>query len=328
MDCLTDLTTLQIFILSMGSLGLGILLLIRGGDWTIDSSVYVVRHYGVSPAAVGATIIAFGTSFPELIVSLNANMAGSPGIAIGNVLGSNIANIILIIGVAALFTTIKVNAKNLMSDIVVLLLATVFLTGMMLYGFIGQLAGAGMLAAVILFTVWQYRKAHAQPAAKPDEAPEFKSLTQSVFILVGGLLLIALGAEFLVRGAQVSARIIGVPEAVIALSIIAIGTSLPELSTSLIACKKGQSELAIGNIFGSNIYNILLIIGAVTMIKPIDVGALSPQLIQVDIWVTLAVAVLFSAVILIFKQFNKWMAMLFLVAYMAYIVSMYLLNMA
>lgn len=316
----------ELLILSIGALGLGMYLLFKGGNWTIDGAVYIANRFGISPLVIGFTIVAFGTSLPELLVSVNANLAGSPGIAIGNVIGSNIANILLVVGVTAFFATLVVVPRDIIRDLVVMMLSTMLMMGLMLNGTISQLAGGVMIAVLLAYILWQYIMASkGKIDVEEIEAPEYKNLWQGALFLFLGLAGIALGAEFLVRGAKVSAEIIGVPEDVIGLSVIAIGTSLPELSTCVVAAMKRQSDIVIGNILGSNVFNILMIIGATSLIKPIANSAIAPQVISLDIWVMFGVALLFSAFLLIFKKINKPMGVLFVTGYVLYIGLIYAL---
>lgn len=321
-----ELTTIEAFILAMGSLGLGMLLLIRGGEWTIDAAVYVARHAGISPLIVGFTIVAFGTSLPELLVSINANMHDSPGIAVGNVLGSNVANILLVIGATAIFCTIKAIPKELLADLIMMVVVTVALALLLVYGEISRFAGIGMMVVLVSYVLWQYlttRGDHEDTSADDDHEPRFNHFKEGLLYLVIGMVCIALGAEFLVRGAKVSATIIGVPEAVIGLSIIAIGTSLPELTTCIIAAKRKQSGLILGNIIGSNVFNVLMIIGITTIIKPIDVADISPHLVSFDIWVVLAISIIFAAILLIYRKITKSLGIMFLVVYVIYMASVF-----
>lgn len=324
-----ELTNTEAFILATGALLFGIVLLIRGGNWAIDGAVYVAQHFGISPLVVGFTILAFGTSLPELIVSVNANIHGSPGIAFGNVLGSNIANILLVIGATAVVATIHAAPRDLIRDLGMMLFATVMLLGLMLQGDISRWAGVSMVLILAVYTLWQYimaRKGHIE--AELADTPEFKSMKSAVFFLIAGMIFIACGAEFLVRGASVSAEVIGVPEAVIALSIIAIGTSLPELSTCLIAARKGHADLILGNIIGSNVFNIMMIIGVTAIVKPLSTADIAPQLVDLDIWITAGVSVFFTALLLLFRKINKPMGYSFLAAYIIYICAIFALYMA
>lgn len=319
-------TNEEILILSIGALGLGMYLLFKGGDWTIDAAVYLAKKFGISPLVIGFTIVAFGTSLPELLVSLNANMAGSPGIAIGNVIGSNIANILLVIGVTAFFATLYAVPSKILRDASMMLAASVLMMAFMFYGAISQLAGTAMIVILLAYVLWQYAMASkGKIEVEEIEDPDYKNFFHGFLFLVLGLGAIALGAEFLVRGAKVSATIIGVPEDVIGLSVIAIGTSLPELSTCIIAAMKKQSDIIIGNILGSNVFNILMIIGATAMVKPIANDAIAPQVLTLDIWVMLGVSLLFVVLLLFYKKITKPIGAIFFAAYVFYIGLIYAL---
>jgi cation:H+ antiporter len=314
----------ELFILSMGALGLGMYLLFKGGDWTIDSAVFIAKRFGISPMVIGFTIIAFGTSLPELIVSVNANFAGSPGIAIGNVIGSNIANILLVVGITAFFATLVAVPREIMRDMIMMLVASFLMLGLMWHGNISMLGGGLMIGVLLAYVIYQYIMASKGKIEVEDvESPSYNSLWQGILFLVLGLIAIAAGAEFLVRGAKVSATIIGVPEAVIGLSVIAIGTSLPELSTCILAAMKKQTDIIIGNILGSNVFNILMIIGATAVIKPISQESIVPQILSLDIWVMLGVAIAFSLILLTYKKITKPIGFIFVLAYILYIGLIY-----
>ncbi len=319
-------TNEEILVLSIGALGLGMYLLFKGGNWTIDAAVYLAKKLGISPMVIGFTIVAFGTSLPELIVSANAHLSGSSGIAIGNVIGSNIANILFVVGVTAFFATLSVVPRDVVRDIAVMLLSMLVMVGLMLHGSISQLAGGIMVAVLLCYVAWQY--VMASKGKMPTEefsAPDYSHFLQGILFLILGLVGISVGAEFLVRGAKVSASIIGVPEDVIGLSVIALGTSLPELSTCVIAAMKKQSDIVIGNILGSNVFNVLMIIGVVSFMKPIENSAISPQVVALDIWIMLGVAVLFSALLLFFKKITKPIGAVFVAGYVFYIGLIYAL---
>jgi cation:H+ antiporter len=316
----------ELLILSLGALGLGMYLLFKGGDWTIDAAVYLANKFGISPLVIGFTIVAFGTSLPELLVSMNANLAGSPGIAIGNVIGSNIANILLVIGATAFVATLVATPSKILRDSIMMLAASVFMMALMFYGSISQLAGTSMIVILLAYVLWQYTMASKGKIEVEElDAPEYKNFFHGFFFLVLGLVAIASGAEFLVRGAKVSATIIGVPEDVIGLSVIAIGTSLPELSTCIIAAMKKQSDIIIGNILGSNVFNVLMIIGATAMVKPIANEAIAPQVLTLDIWVMLGVSLLFVALLMTYKKITRPIGVVFLTAYVFYIGLIYAL---
>lgn len=322
-----EFTHFDSFILAAAAMLLGIFLLIKGGDWTIDSSVYIARKFGISQMVVGFTIVAFGTSLPELVISVIANLQGSAGIALGNVIGSNIANILLVLGAAGFLVTLQAQRnKELVKDLSFMVLATIVLAGFLIFGEISRVAGGLMIATLAIYVFLQYRaslKDKKEPSHENEPEPEFFHAAQPYIFLFIGLISIALGAEFLVRGAKISAEIVGVPEAVIALSIIAIGTSLPELSTCIIAARKGQSDIVLGNIIGSNVFNILMIVGVTATVKPIVQGSFAAQLATFDIWLALIVAVIFTALLLIRGKIGKLVGGFFLLSYLVYNIYIY-----
>ncbi len=322
-----DLSTVELFVLAMGAMGLGILLLIKGGDWTVDSAVYIATRFGISPLVVGFTIVAIGTSLPEFVVSMVANFQGSGGIAIGNVLGSNIANILMVIGLTGFFVTLQTHAQGVIKDLVFMLIATGIMTFLLLQeGDIGRVAGLGMVILLLSYIFLQYKMSLRGEIPAENEEPEESSFThpwQPYLFLLLGLIAVAGGAEFLVRGAKVSARLLEVPEAVIALSIIAFGTSLPELSTCIIAARKGFSEIVLGNIIGSNVFNILMIIGLTAIIKPIAENSYEQQLVDFDIWVVVAVSVIFSLILIFYNKITRPIGIVFMALYALYNIYLY-----
>tara|TARA_R110002095_G_scaffold167599_4_gene145435 strand:- start:3034 stop:4020 length:987 start_codon:yes stop_codon:yes gene_type:complete len=325
---MTALSFYDTTILSLGSLFLGIIMLIKGGNWAVDAAVYVADRYGISPMVIGFTVIAFGTSLPELVVSLSANFQDSPGIALGNVLGSNIANILLVLGCSSLFTTLstKVN-KELFRDLSLMMFSTILLAGLLYYGEVSRIAGLLMLSILGAYVFIQYRESkEADFDSEEQDAILFKNGYFAALTLLIGLICITVGAEFLVKGAKVSAGLMGIPESVIALSIIAFGTSLPELSTSIIAARRSQAGMVIGNIIGSNVFNILMIIGVSAASKPFVQGSFSAQLADFDVWVTLAVAFVCSVVLLLFGRISRVTGSLFFLSYIGYNIYIYMAN--
>lgn len=336
-----DVGIAEAFILSMGAIGFGSMLLVRGGDWTVDSAVYFAERLGISPLIIGFTVLAFGTSLPELLVSVLANMRDAPGIAIGNVLGSNIANIALVLSVGAIMAPLVVKSRAVFRDLLFMLGATALFTVLMLNGWLGRLPGLLMIVALAGYVLLQYFEAKQNSAGdlpqnaanendqaamasdSDEEGPNFKNTWWALLFLGLGMVAIAIGAEFLVRGARIGAFAIGVPESVIALSLIAFGTSLPELSTSIIAARRGYSDMMLGNIVGSNVFNILMIMGLSALIKPINMDLVAPQLGQFDIWVTVAVSVIFAGLIFFTKKFGRAIGIAFLLTYILYNITIY-----
>ncbi len=318
----------QILFLACGALGLGIWMLVRGGDATVNTSVYLANKFGLPAFFVGFTIVGFGTSLPELIVSINANLKGSGGIAIGNVIGSNVANILLVLGAVACITPLIACPRALWRDIVMMLLATLILMGLLVYGAITSVAGVLMLTLLTLYIIWQIKTHSSTDSPAPiieEEGAPYKNTWVAILFLVLGLVLIALGAEFLVRGAQVSASIIGIPDAVIGLTVIAIGTSLPELATGIAAARKGETDLLLGNIIGSNVFNILFILGISSLVQPFTQESISTQMVHFDMWMVMAVALFFSFFIFAFKKIGRMAGVTMLLIYCAYILGLFAL---
>lgn len=259
----------------------GFYLLIKGADYLVNGSSSLARKLGVPALVVGLTVVAFGTSAPELFVSVLAAMKGSTDIAIGNVLGSNIANILVILGIAALVTPLKLQSStvwkeipfSLLAAVLVLVLgADVFLDGAST-GVLSRIDGLVMMAFFLVFLVYTFgiRETGEQPKSKIEQMALWKSI---VWIL-GGLVALVLGGQFVVTGATAIAFALGVSENLIGLTIVAVGTSLPELVSSFVAARKGHTDIAIGNVVGSNIFNIFLVLGASSIISPLPFNAMN-----------------------------------------------------
>ncbi|WP_424929048.1 calcium/sodium antiporter [Amaricoccus tamworthensis] len=285
----------------MGALGLviaGLAGLVIGGEMLVRGAVSAARSFGISPMVIGLTLVGFGTSTPELVTSLQAALSGSPGIAVGNVVGSNIGNILLILGIAALLAPVAVDPAAFRRDGGVLVLATLLCLGVVLLGEAGRMAGLVFVISLGLYLAWTIlseRRTPDSPASTVYEAeadalpgPDY-AMPVALGIALIGLVITILGARFLVSGAVDIAQAAGLSEAVIGLTIVAIGTSMPELVTAVIAVRKGQGDVAFGNVIGSNIFNILGILGVTALIQPMTVP---PEIIRLDIWVMSAATLL------------------------------------
>ncbi len=245
---------------------LGLVALFFGGEYLVRGASAVARHFNLSPMVIGLTIVGFGTSAPELLVSIQAAMAGQPAIAIGNVLGSNIANILLILGVSAAIAPLLIPVRQIWRDLGFMLAATAMLWWMLLDGSITRVEGAILVAGLVIFltTAFLTGKVEEDEATLGD-IPQWKAWAMTL----GGLVVLVIGARLLVDSSTQIARAFGISEAVIGLTIVAIGTSLPELATSVIAAFRKQTEIAVGNVVGSNIFNIFSILGITALILPI-----------------------------------------------------------
>lgn len=302
----------------------GLVGLVVGGDLLVRGAVSIARALRVSPMVIGLTLVGFGTSTPELVTSINAALAGSPGIAMGNVVGSNICNILLILGIGAMVAPIAVQREALRRDGSVLAVATLLCVAAVLWGVVGRMSGTVLLVALACYlgvTLWMESRRHSVAAevyeAEADLArPIGRGQALSALAFVGGLVLTLIAARYLVQGAVGLAAAFGLSEAVIGLTIVAVGTSMPELVTSVIAARKGQGDVAFGNVLGSNIFNILGILGATALVRPL---AVPPEIILFDIWVMLAATLLMFVVARIGWDITRRDGALLLGGYGAYL---------
>ena len=275
------------------SIDLGLALLVVGGEVLVRGASSAARKLGVSPLLIGLTLVGFGTSTPELVTSLQAALAGSPGIAVGNVVGSNISNALLILGLTALIAPVAVDRRAFYRDGPVLALVTAAAVWVFLQGELSRVFG--LIAVGILLTyivlVWILERKRPDPEGERiEDAAELKSGWRgspwtALLLAAAGIGVTILGARFLVDGASSLARAHGVSDTIVGLTIVAVGTSAPELVTSLIAALRKQGDVALGNIVGSNLYNLLGILGVTAIVKPIPVP---PQIVGVDVWVLAA----------------------------------------
>lgn len=299
----------------------GLLGLVFGGDLLVRGAVDLARRIGLSPLVIGLTLVGFGTSTPELVTSLQAAFVGSPGIAVGNVVGSNIANILLILGVAALLAPVVIDKAAFRRDGAVLVLSTLMCLGAALFGRFTPAIGAVFvltLIAYLIFTITQERQAGAartDVVVNDESQIQAGSVWKDLAFVAAGLALTILGARFLVFGAIDVAKAFNVSEAVIGLTIVAVGTSLPELVTTIAAARRGQSDIAFGNIVGSNIFNVLFILGATALVHPIAVPA---SIAAFDIWIMTGVTALLLLVAMSNWRINRVEGGVLLGAYVAY----------
>lgn len=250
----------------------GFILLFFGGDWLVDGGVALARRFRISALVIGMTIVAFGTSAPELLVSMTSAIKGSAGIAMGNVIGSNIANIGLILGLTALLCPILTQNRKILVNGLVMILASVLLLVFSLRNGITRPEGLVLFAGIILFTVISIRKGRTgnnDENAGLDIQEKKMSIGVAILLIILSCAMLAFGADFMVDGATVLAQSIGVSDKVIGLTIVALGTSLPELAASVAAAIKKEMDISIGNIIGSNIFNILCVLGVSGTIRPI-----------------------------------------------------------
>lgn len=302
---------------------IGLALLVTGGELLVRGSVAAAKSLGVSPLLIGLTLVGFGTSTPELVTSVTAAMEGSPGIAVGNVVGSNIVNIFLILGAAAVIYPLTVDPKAFKRDAIMVGVAALACLAVVLYGTMSPIIGILFIISLFAYVAYVY----VQEKNAPDEAAEVlehmvedtgkgpKNIMLSVGMAVVGIAITIFGARFFVGGAVDLAKGFGISDTIIGLTVVAVGTSMPELVTSVMAAFRKHSDVAYGNIIGSNIFNVLFVLGATSLVKPIDIP---PQIAQLDIWVMLAA----TALLIFFARsgfkLQRWEGFAFLGAFMAY----------
>jgi cation:H+ antiporter len=307
----------------------GFALLFMGGEALVRGAVSLARRLHVSPLLIGATVVAFGTSTPELVVSLGAALRGSIGIAFGNIIGSNIANLLLILGVGAVISPLVIDRRTVSRDGWVLAFATALLVLFSAFGAVEPWQGGLMLVVLIIittFSYWHERRQHtAAGALHVREAEELHAIPHPVwlagFFVLAGLASVAFGAHLLVSSAATIARGLGISESVIGLTIVAIGSSLPELATTIVAAYRKHTDVALGNVLGSNVFNILAIMGIVASVKRMEVPQ---EILAFDLWLMLGVTVMVIALVLTGSRLSRPLGILFLVGYAAFVTVQYL----
>lgn len=299
----------------------GLVGLYFGAEWLLRGAIAVAQKLAIPTLIVSLVIVGFGTSMPELLVSVRAALTGSSDIALGNVVGSNTANILLIVGACAMIFPITHWDKGVKRDTYVMIAAAVLLLGLVQFEAIGRLAGLLMVAVLIAYIVYAYVQGKESMEELADEEVKHETLGTGfmALLIAGGLATLFVGAELLVRGATNLARDFGVSEAVIGLTVVAVGTSLPELATGIMSALRKHSDIMIGNIVGSNIFNILFILGVTSIIQPISVD---PRFGSFDVPVMLAITLGFSFLLLAHLGVRRLTAGAMLVAYVGYTLAL------
>jgi cation:H+ antiporter len=305
---------------------LGLVALTIGAELMVRGAARLALTFGISSLVVGLTIVAFGTSAPEMAVSAGAALSGSGDLAIGNVIGSNIANVLLILGLSALIVPLVVNEQIIRQEIPIMIGACLLFLVLALDGNISNSEGALLFGLVIVYTVFlitQSRRASkAAEAEFAEEMPDTSSKWDAhwsvqCLLVLGGLGLLVLGADWLVNSAVAVARAFGVSDLVIGLTVVAVGTSMPEIATSLVAAFRGQRDIAVGNVVGSNIFNIFACMGVAGFIA--DGGLMVSETARnFDLWVMLAVAFACLPIVITGREIARWEGGVFLAYYAAY----------
>lgn len=289
-------------LVDVGLLLLGGVFLYFGAEWLVSSAAGIARIAGVRPLVIGLTIVSWGTSAPELVVSSVASWQGTPEIALGNVVGSNIANLGLILGVTALISPPHVDGSMIRREIPILVITAALVPLVLLNGWVSRPEGAVLVVGAVAFTLWLVRGGQSSKPAASDpgveaaaamvETPPKGGIPKMALLAIFALVVLVLGGRFFVIGATAVAVAVGMSERVVGLTVVAVGTSLPELATSLVAAFRKESDIAVGNVIGSNIFNILVVLGGAAVLRPIP-GAVSTMMVDL---VTLGLITIVGAV--------------------------------
>lgn len=306
----------ELAVIAFGAIAFGVYLLVKGGDWTVDSAVAIAEKSGLSKVFVAATIVAFGTSAPELFTSINANLSGFPGISVGNVMGSNIANVLMVLGISALVAPILINKSSVKVDAIVMLAATAAMVPAIQAGLLPRWGGAAMVAGIITYILYQYKASKLEIEDDEDEED-----TGNPYAMVAiGILTLLIGSEILVQGAVAGGVALGVPEAVIGMTMIAFGTSLPELTACIVAARKGESDVIIGGIVGSNIFNILSVMAFSAVVKPLVIDS---RFANFDLPIVMAVTFAFALMLFTMGRITRVIGAIMAATYLGFIALQY-----
>jgi len=315
-------------ILLIAILILSLLALVKGADFLVDGAADFAAYLKVSPILIGLTVVAFGTSLPEFIVSLMAVITGSADLSIGNVIGSNIANIGLVIGICAILIPLSVKSKTLMYEFPFLIVSSFLLLLLANNNYLFQENSFSLsrfdglffwiMFIIFIIYVWKSIKNNGKNGTKAQFSSEYKnenSVQKNSLLILIGIILLSLGGRYFVTSSSELALMFGLSEAFIGVTIVALGTSAPELFTSIIAALKGKADIAVGNIVGSNIFNVLFVLGTVSLIKPIN---MSSSLLFFDGSVMIGITLLFLLFATIGKKVERWEGATLLVGYLTY----------
>jgi len=298
----------------------GFVLLFLGGEMLLRGSIALAKRFQLSNLLIGAVVIGFGTSTPELSASISAALKGAPDIALGNVIGSNTANVFLIAGMAGLLCPLKIPYANVHRDVVMMIVSSVMLVVMMWFETLDMITGVIFLLTLAGYIIWSFQSSDDDVGNEVSTAKTYS--TGMAFVLLAvGIATLTGGAALLVDGVIGVARRFGISEAIIGLTVVAVGSSLPELATAIISSIQKQSEMVLGNIIGSSIFNVLAILGVTALIQPIPV---SPQMIAFDVWVMIAATLLLTLLIVMGIKIGRRIGSLMVMGYLSYVIWLYL----
>ena len=283
---------------------IGFVLLYFGAEWLVKGSSSLARSLGLTPIVIGLTVVAFGTSAPELVVSLISSIQGKSMIAVGNVVGSNICNIALVLGLSAVFNPIKSDPSVVRRDIPIMLAISLYLLLLTLNSRLGRVEGATLFAGIILYTFMNYYLAKKEPGEATEVESELEEIgfvasrPKQLLMIAAGIAGVVGGAQIVVDNAVLIMKILGVDEKFIGLTIVAFGTSLPELATSVVAAIRGEMDISIGNLVGSNVFNIMSVLGVASLVQPITIPG---GFFDSGLWI--------DYLVMIFTSFLPWLMM-------------------
>jgi cation:H+ antiporter len=304
----------------------GLVLLVMGGEWLVRGAARLAAALGVAPIVIGLSVVAFGTSAPELAVSILSAYKGQPDIAVGNVVGSNIVNVLLILGLSAVVSPLAVHLRLVKYEVPFMIFVSALFLLLSYDRIISRWDGLVLVVLFAGYLYWMARTAREEPELEkelaeyepPEDTLSPKMILKQVLLVVAGIAGLALGSEWAIRGAVALARMIGVSELVIGLTIVAAGTSLPELVTSIVASLRGERDISVGNVVGSNIFNILSVLGISAVVAPHGIGV-AAAVIGFDGWIMLAVAVACFPVFFNDFEIKRWEGLMFVVYYIVYV---------
>lgn len=297
----------------------GLVALVVGAEMLVRGAAALALRLGIPPIVVGLTVVSIGTSLPELAVGIDAARIGAGPLAVGNIAGTNVVNVLLILGLSAAIAPLAIARNTIRFELPMMVAASALLTLLALDGEISHIDGAILLLLAVVFSVQVVRQGRRAQAADADvevDLPPPGNPWVDGALLIGGMAIVILGADWLVHGAVDAARALGVSEAIIGLTIVAIGTSMPELVTTLVSAFRGQRDVAIGNLIGSSVYNLAFILGATSLVAPLEV---TQELIRIDLPVMLVVSLICIPVFLTGRRVSRAEGIAFIAAYAIYL---------
>ncbi len=308
-------------LIDVGILFSGMVLLYAGSEFLVRGAASTALLLSIRPVIVGLTVVAFATSAPELLVSLVASVKGSGGISVGNILGSNVINIALVLGISAMIKPITINRQIVRFDLPYMLGASLVFWILCMDGYIGYGDGLVLLVLLAVFLLIGIKNSKEKNGQKPVRESSPRAIIINCLFMVAGLVGLAKGAEMMVQSAIVMARGIGLSEAFIGISVVALGTSLPELATSAVAASRGESDLSVGNVVGSNLFNICLVMGVVGILNPLPVGK---ELMTFEFPFMVFIAMAFALIALVKGQMGRKIGFAFTAFFACYLIISYI----